>query len=130
MKNVVVATAAWIASMPFTRELTTPWLFVPINILFACAVGTACAFAWAKEPIVPRVKMWKMMVACFFMGAAFTACCSWIVSHVWEDMKITEGAQAGMGAVVSYITKSFLPWVRDFVAEGKWTDYIPWKRKE
>lgn len=130
MRNAIATIAVWVMTMPLTREFTTPWLFVPINVLFACSVGTACAFAWAKEPIQPRSKMWAMMLTCIAMGAAFTALCSWIVSHVWNDMKITEGAQAGMGAVVSFSTKSFLPWLRDFIADGKWTDYIPWKKKE
>ena len=130
MKNVVATTALWIASAPFTREFTTPWLFVPVNILFACSVGTACAFAWSDTVIESRKKMWAMVFTCIVMVAAFTALCNMVVAHVFEEIVITEGAQAGMGAVVSFLTKPFLPWLRDFVRDGKWTDYIPWKKKE
>lgn len=126
MKNVVATAVVWVASVPFAAE---SWLFVPINILFACSVGTACAFAWSDKPIEPRKRMWAMLVTCIAMGAAFTAVCNWAVAIAW-NVTITDGAQAGMGAVVSFVTKSFLPWVRDFVAEGKWTDYLPWKKKD
>lgn len=127
MRNVVATAAIWIASMPFTVE---SWLFVPINILFACSVGTACAFAWSDKQIEPLSKKMVLIVTCIAMGAAFTAICNMIVGHLMPDMKITEGAQSGMGAVVSFCTKPFLPWARDFVGQGKWTRLLPWMKKE
>jgi hypothetical protein len=129
MKNVLLTVGVWMASAPFTMNISTPFTGVPLNVLFACSVGTACAFAWSDTVVEPRRKMWGLVVACIFMGAAFTGIANAALSH-WTDLKMTDGLQAGMGAAVAFATKSFLPWLAETIRDGKWLAWVPFTKKK
>lgn len=129
MKNAIIGVALWQASFVLDRNITSVWIFVPINVLVACAIGTFCAFAWDKKTVEDRGDMWKLAIACFFMGAAFTGIVNAVADHWIDGLYMSDPLQSAIGAVVSYITKSFLPWLKTTVETGSWTKYIPFLKK-
>lgn len=128
MKNVTAGVAVWFASFELTQDITVPYFGVPMNVLVAVAIGTFCSFAIAKEKIEPRSKMWSTALACFFMGAAFTALVQSIVTHL-SPLKMTDALQSGLGAIVAFITRFALPVIADAITTGKWQDFIPFLRR-
>lgn len=126
MKNMLTGAAVWIASAQFTRNISVAYVGVPLNVLVACAIGAFCSFSFSDR-VEPRSRMWGLFIACWFMGAAFTACVNAALVH-WLNMTMTDGLQAGLGAVVSFITRFFLPWLADVVKNGKWLSWVPFGR--
>lgn len=122
------AIVAWLASIPFTRDITVAYTGVSLNLLVACAIGTFCSFSFG-EKIEPRSRMWGLFVACMFMGAAFTSIVNAAIAR-WLDMTMTDGLQAGVGTVVAFVTRFALPWIADVVAHGKWLKWVPFIRSE
>lgn len=133
MKNAIAdlfaGVSVWLATWTFDRNITSIYLFAPINVLVACAIGTYCAFAWEKDPITDRKKMWRLAFACFFMGTAFTVITNALLGFFVEGLHMSDGLQSAIGAVVSYVTRSALPWLRDTAESGSWVNYIPLFRK-
>ena len=123
MKNMLTGAALWLASFQFTRDISVAYIGVPLNVLVACAIGTFCSFSFSDK-VEPRGRMWGLFIACLFMGAAFTALCNAALVH-WLGLTMTDGLQAGLGAVVSYITRFFLPWLAEVIKTGKWVSWIP-----
>jgi hypothetical protein len=123
MKNMLTGAAVWIASFQFTRDVSVAYIGVPLNVLVACAIGAFCSFSFSDR-IEKRGTMVSLFVACLCMGAAFTALCNAALVH-WLGLTMTDGLQAGLGAVVAFITRFFLPWLVDVVKNGKWLSWIP-----
>ena len=128
MTKQIAALVAWIASFNVTRNFTVAYVGVPFNVLFACAVGAYCSFSLGDK-IEPRSKMWSLFVMCLFLGAAFTALCNAVVEHVFK-MTMTDALQAGMGCIVSFLMRFFLPWLVKIVQDGTWVSWIPFLRKK
>lgn len=128
MRNVLISGVIAAAGFNFTRDVSVAYVGVPLNVLFACGLGTACAVAIADK-IQPRSKLAAYSFASWFMGAAFTAICNSVVSYFHPDMKITDGLQAGMGTAVSFATLFFLPWLAEEIRTGRWIDRVPFLKK-
>lgn len=128
MKELIGGATVWYASSPFTRDVTIAYIGVPLNVLVACAIGAFCSFSF-NDKIEGRRRMFTMFVTCLFMGAAFTACVNAGVVH-WLQLEMTDGLQAAMGAVVSFVTRFFLPWLADVVKTGKWISWAPFARRD
>lgn len=122
----------WSAAVALTASVLTPdvsvaFIGVPLNVLVACVLGTYSGFC-VGDPIVPRPRMWRLAVACVFMGGAFTAIANAAIIH-WVHLEMTPGLQAGVGAAISFCTKFFLPWLADVVSKGKWIGWLPFLNK-
>lgn len=128
MKNVLLSNFLLWSGFVFSREITVAWIGVPINVLFACAVGTAAAFAMG-EKIESRKQLWTVAFFAWLMGATITGLTGFVLTYFFEDLKMTDAGQAGMGAVVSYITRFLLPWLAEVIKTGKWVAWIPFLNK-
>lgn len=129
MKELATGVLIWVAAVTssFSREITVAYTGVSLNVLVACGIGTFCSFSWG-EPVAPRSKLWRLAIACLFMGAAVTAITNAIIKHT-TDLEMTDGLQAGVGAVVSCLTRFFFTWLVDALKDGRWLDYVPFLRK-
>ncbi len=127
-ENVAIGVGVWLASMKLTRDITVAYIGVPLNVLVACAIGAFCSFSFSDK-IDARRSMFAMLFTCWFMGAAFTAIVNASLAN-WFAMEMTDGLQAGMGAVVSFITRFFLPSLAEAVRKGKWISWIPIIRRD
>lgn len=110
-----------------TRDVSVAFIGVPLNVLVACAIGTFCSLSFSDR-IESRGRMFGVSVTCLLMGAALTACTNAVLHH-WFKLEMTDGLQAGMGAVVSFIARFFLPWLADVVKTGKWISWLPFGRR-
>ena len=128
VKDIVLVAGTWYAGMRFTREMTVAYIGVPVNVLIACAVGAFCSFSFGDK-VEPRGRMWGLFLASMLMGAAFTAICNSALQH-FLALQMTDALHAGLGAVVSFLTRFFLPWLVDIVKHGKWLSWIPFLRSE
>lgn len=130
MRNVLLSAVVAAAGFKFTRDISVAYIGVPLNVLFACGIGTVCAAAIADK-VQSRAQLATYAFASWCMGAAFTAACNGVVAYFHPELKITDGLQAGMGAIVAFVTWFFLPWLKDEIRSGRWIDRIPFiKRKE
>lgn len=129
MKNFVAGVVLWgvATATNLTRDITVAYTGVTLNVLVACAIGTFCSFSWG-EPVTPRRKMWQIGFACLFMGAAFTSITNEAIKH-FTTMQMTDGLQAGVGAVVSCLTRFLMTWLTEAVRTGSWLNYVPFIRK-
>ena len=127
-ENVVIGAGVWLASMKLTRDITVAYIGVPLNVLVACAIGAFRRFSFSDK-IDTRRRMFAMFFTCWFMGPAFTAIVNASLAH-WFAMEMTDGLQAGMGAVVSFVTRFFLPSLAEAVRKGKWISWIPIIRRD
>ena len=113
----------WLASFNFTRDITVDYIGVPLNVLVACFLGAYFSFGVGEK--LPRRQMWGLLPVCIFMGGAFTGAVNFAIAHFME-VTMTGALQASMGAIVSFVTRFFLPWLADVVSKGKWLAWIPW----
>lgn len=128
MKEVVGGITIWFASLQLTRDVSIAYIGVPLNVLVACAIGAFCSFSFSDK-VDTRRRMFGMFATCLLMGAAFTSLVNFSLVH-WLHIEITDGLQAGMGAVVSFVTRFFLPWIADVVKTGKWLSWLPFARRD
>lgn len=128
MKNMLTGAAVWLASFQLTRDISVAYTGASLNVLVACAIGAFCSFSFSDK-VESRNRMWGLFFSCWFMGAAFTALVNASLVH-WLSLEMTDGLQAGMGAVVSFITRFFLPWLVDVIKHGKWLSWIPFARRD
>lgn len=127
MRNLAITT---VAAALLTPDLSVGILGVPINIVVACIAGTFCSFVFG-EAVEPRSYMWKLFIACVIMGCALTGFSVAMVEH-WilpEGKTVAPGVFASLGAIVSCVTRFFIPWLIDKVKTGKWIDIIRNKEK-
>jgi hypothetical protein len=109
-------------------NITSGYIGSPVNVIVACAAGAYASFSWG-DPVTPRSKMFRLWLSCLIMGAAFTGLTSWGIEHFMKAT-LTDGAQAGLGAVVSWSTKFWLPWLAERLKSGDWVNLIPIFRKK
>ena len=128
IKELIGGATVWYASLRFTRDVTVAYIGVPLNVLVACAIGAFCSFSFSDK-VETRRRMFGLFATCLFMGAAFTSIVNASLAH-WFSLEMTDGLQAGMGAVVSFITLFFLPWLADVVKNGKWLSWVPFGRRD
>lgn len=129
-------TKVWAASAAVTPSIVTTispsitsgYIGSPVNVIVACAAGAYASFSWG-DPVTPRSKMFQLWFSCLIMGAAFTGLTSWGIEHFMKAT-LTDGAQAGLGAVVSWSTKFWLPWLAERLKSGDWVSLIPFFRKK
>lgn len=126
MKDAVLGTTVWYASLHITRDMSVAYIGVPLNVLVACAVGAFCSFSFGDK-VEPRRRMWGVFVAAMLMGAAFTAICNSVIQH-FLSMQMTDALHAGLGASVSFLTRFMLPWLIEVVKHGKWLSWLPFLR--
>ena len=127
MRNILEGAGLWPASFEFTREMSVAYVGVPLNVLVACSIGAFCSFSFSDK-IERRRDMFGMFIACVLMGAAFTSLVNAALAH-WLALVMTDGLQAGTGAVVAFLTRFFLPWLVDVVKTGKWINWIPFIKR-
>lgn len=138
MSNVasVVKTVAGIgtASAPVVAKLAPSVASIPeplmvAGCLFMASLGGAYAsFSWG-DPVEPRSKMARLFVSCVVMGLAFTMVFNWAVQH-WSPFALTLGAKAGMSAIISCLTRFWMPILIDSIRDGTWKELIPFIRKK
>lgn len=112
----------------FSPNITVGYFGVPINVIVACAAGAYASFSWG-DPVTPRSRMFKLWFSCLIMGAAFTGLTHWLLEY-FAKASLTAGAQAGLGAVVAWSTKFWLPWLAERLKSGDWVHLIPFFRKK
>lgn len=128
MKNdILIGTGLWFASMKLTPDITVAYIGVPLNVLVACLLGTWASFSFSDK-VESRARLLQLFVACVLMGAGFTSWANAALVH-WMGMTMTDGLQAGVGLIVSFVTRFLLPWLVDTIKYGKWVDYIPFLRR-
>lgn len=122
-EHLLVGAGLWLANFSFSHDVTVAYIGVPWNVLIACFIGTFCSFSIGKK-VEPRSAMWGIALTCIFMGCAFTAIANAVLT-LTTPLEMTPGLQAGVGTVVSFITRFFLPWLAEVVSTGKWIAWIP-----
>ena len=127
MNKMLTGAIVWITSLSFTRDVTVAYVGVPLNLLVACFIGAYCSFS-VGDKVEPRSKMWGLLVACIFMGGAFTGIANAVIAH-FTKMEMSDALQAGVACVVSFLTRFFLPWLAKVVKTGKWVNWIPFLRR-
>lgn len=126
MKQMLAGIAAWFASFNLTRDVTVAYIGVPLNVLVACAIGAYCSFS-VGDRIESRRTMWGIFTMCMLMGGALTSIVNAALLH-YLGVTMTDALQAGVGAVVAFLTRFFLPWLADVVKNGKWLAWVPFGR--
>lgn len=112
-----------------TRHVTEPYIGVPFNVVIACIFGAYASFSFGDK-VEPRSKMFNLWLACVIMGCAFTGAANAVIGFVWEGFKLTDGVQASLGAIVSCLTRFWLPSFIEAVKAGEWRNWIPVFRKK
>ena len=121
--SIFIAAIA-VPSIPATElTITIGYFGVPINVLVACAAGAYASFSWG-DPIKSRSKMFNLWFACLIMGGLFTGFVEFLLRH-FANMSLSEGALAGMGGIISWSTKFWLPWLAEALKSGSWIKLIP-----
>jgi len=128
MKQVLMSSFLLWAGFVFDPRITVGWVGVPINVAFACAVGLAAALA-IGEKIETRGKLWAVALTSWLMGCLLTGLTQFLLAYFMDGMVLIDGAAAGLGAIVSFITRFWLPWLAEVVSKGKWLAWIPFFKK-
>ena len=112
-------------------EVSVPYIGIPVNMLFACAVGTYAAFAMNKEKIEPRAHAIGLFIVCMFMGGMLTSVVQFTVEHALK-VKAEVGLLVGIAGLVSFITFYMLPVLAEIIRSKEWVDWIPFlsRKKE
>lgn len=129
IREIAVATGGtvWFLFSGITRDITVPYIGVPMNILIACSIGSMCSFGYG-EPVKPRSKMFAAVATSILMGGAFTGFVDALLHH-FAGMEMLDGAAASLGAIVSFAMRPFLPWAFDTLRRGRWVRMIPFFRR-
>lgn len=98
-----------------------------LNVVVACAGGAFSSFGWG-EKVRPRDTMFKLLFSCIFMGMALTGLTNALMDE-FTDLTMTDGLQASIGAIVSCLTRFWLPSVSEKLRSGAWVNWIPFINK-
>lgn len=134
--STVVKTIAGLgtASAPVVAKMAPVMSQIPDSVLVAICIfsgslgGAYASFSWG-DPVEPRSKMARLFVSCVVMGLAFTMVFNWAIQH-WSPFALTLGAKAGMAAIISCLTRFWMPIIIDSIRDGTWKDLIPFIRKK
>lgn len=116
------------ASVALVTTLLSPDHSAAINTLVACAAGAYASFAWGDK-VEPRGRMWAIFFACIVMGWAFTTITAGIVGWLVPTLKLTNGFTAAMGAVISCLTRFWLPSLIGKISSGEWVNWVPFLKR-
>lgn len=125
--NLLLAAGVYLASLRFTSDFSVPYIGAPLNVLVACAIGAFCSFSFGDK-VETRRRVFGLFVTCMLMGAALTAVVNAALAH-WVFVQMTDGLHAGLGAIISFSARFFLPWLADVIKHGKWLSWIPFLRR-
>jgi hypothetical protein len=127
-KTLLAAVSAPVVmtSPVFPHDFTTPYIGVPFNVVIACSIGTYASFAWG-DTVKPRAHALRLGISCLAIGCAVTALVNAGLDE-WTSLKLTDGVQAGLGAVCSVLMRFVIPEVIKRI--GPWMDKIPLLRKK
>jgi hypothetical protein len=114
--------AAWVS-----RDMSVAYVGVPLNVVVACVAGAYSSFSFGDK-VEPRGAMFRLFTACVILGCALTALVQAGIGH-WMGQTLKDGAQAGMGAIISCLTRFWVPSVIGFIKDGTWVDWIPFLRR-
>lgn len=129
LKTLLAAASAPVVMNPqivFPHDFTTPYIGVPFNVVIACAIGTYASFAWG-DVVKPRAHALRLGLSCFAIGCAVTALVNAGLDE-WTNLQLTDGVQAGLGAICSVLMRFFMPELIKRI--GPWMDKIPFLRKK
>lgn len=93
-------------------------------LTLACIGGAYASFTWG-DPVEPRSKMFRLFVSCVIMGIAFSLTATWLIQWQFETLSLTNGARAGIGCIVSCLTRFTMPKVVESIRDGSWKSIIP-----
>lgn len=126
----VGAAAAPVAShVPdVVQGIPEPYL-VALCLFVSCVGGAYASFSWG-DPVEPRKKMAQLFVSCVIMGLAFTTVVNASIEFWFKGFELTLGVRAGMGAIVSCLTRFIMPKVIDSIKDGTWRNFIPFLKKD
>lgn len=110
----------------FHPDFTTPYLGVPFNVVIACIAGAYSSFSFGDK-VEPRKRMYNLFLACVIMGGAWTAITNAVITH-FTDFELSNGVQAGIGAIISCLSRFFIPAMIERI--GPWLDKIPFLSKK
>lgn len=68
----------------FTSEVTTPFLGVPLQVLFTAFLGSLVAMG-LSDPIVPRARMFFLLIATTFIGTLLVSVMPHIPMLGWTE---------------------------------------------
>lgn len=115
MKNE--GTALWAAVL---AQFITP---TAVAIFIACAAGSYASFGFG-EKVEPRSKFYNVWVSSIIMGCAFTVVTNAVIAHFLK-LEMTTGLQSGIGAIVSCLTRFWLPSLIESIRTGEWKSWVP-----
>ena len=118
--SVTAAVAAAIAPS-FSLDFTIDYIGVPFNAVVAAALGAYSGFAFGDK-VEPRGRVFQLFIACVLMGCAWTGLTAWLID-VLTDWELKRGAMAWMAAIISCLTRFFIPEIIKRI--GPWLDKIP-----
>ena len=108
---------------PNLPAIHTDWI-AGVAILLACIGGSYASFSWG-EPVEPRARMFRLFVSCVLMGLFWSLILNWIIGWWLPNTTLTISARAGIGGVVSCITRFVMPKIIDSIKDGSWKELIP-----
>lgn len=120
LKGMIALLGAGTASV-FTPEFTVDYIGVPANVIIACGLGAYAGFAFGDK-VEPRGRMFQLFFACVIMGATWTGLTDGAIRH-FTDWEPNKGALSGMGAIISCLSRFFMPELIKRI--GPWLDKIP-----
>jgi hypothetical protein len=109
----------WLAAAGASDEVT---------VLIACIAGAYASFGFG-DPVEPRKRMYQVFVACVIMGWAFTTVTNAVIAATFDGFVMTRAVHAGVGAIVSCLTRFWLPSLIDNIKSGNWVKWIPFINK-
>lgn len=95
-----------------------------VGLIVACFAGLYASAAWSKR-IPGRKEMFRLYAACMIMGMSFTVVVNAIIAFTFEGFTLTQGVRAALGAIVTCVTRFWLPNLLDAIKAGKWVEWIP-----
>lgn len=126
----VASAQAATPAIPGPHPLAAAFGWFPIDsipLVLACIAGSYASFSFG-DTVEPRSKLFSMWLACVIMGCAFTVVLNAVIGYTFKGFGLTPGVQVAIGAIVSCMTRFFLPAV--IIRIGPWLDKIPFLKKK
>jgi hypothetical protein len=110
----------WLAAAGASDEVT---------VLIACIAGAYASFGFVNEPVEPRKRMYQVFLSCVIMGWSFTTVLNAVIAWSMDGLVMTRAVHAGVGGIVSCLTRFWLPSLIDNIKKGNWIKWIPFVNK-
>jgi hypothetical protein len=132
---IKTATGVGLAAAPVASHIPKiaagipePYL-VDLCLFVSCMGGAYASFSWG-DPVEPRGKFARLFVSCIIMGLAITTLANAIIAYCFDGFALTLEVRAGIGAIVSCLTRFVMPKIIDMIKDGTWRTLIPWLNKD